>query len=156
MAPLRLRRSLVQYFIDTLTTPFVLILRDGAKVPRLLRMTGKGRLAFALRDGSPVPSPVQPEEARRACPEASRRAVSKAALNLSKDRKGARRRAFPEQRHHPDRPAIRVEIERFITTIPFRPTTIRDAPMGLLRVSGIWPSGAPQGERDLAIWGSSG
>jgi hypothetical protein len=37
-----------------------------------------GRRPLALREGSPVPSPVQPEEARRA--------VSKAALILSKDR----------------------------------------------------------------------
>ena len=37
------------------------------------------RMPFAMRNGSPVPSPVQPEEARRA--------VSKAALSLSKDRR---------------------------------------------------------------------
>jgi hypothetical protein len=41
-------------------------LRDGAKEPRLLRMTGKGRWPLALRDGSPVFSLVCPEEARRA------------------------------------------------------------------------------------------
>jgi hypothetical protein len=58
--------SLVQHFMNTLTNPFALILRDGATTSRLLRMTGKGRRPLALREGSPVSSPARPEEARRA------------------------------------------------------------------------------------------
>jgi hypothetical protein len=56
----------VQHFKKTLTNPLVLILRDGAKTARLLRMTGEGRLPLTLRKEGPVSSPVRPEEARRA------------------------------------------------------------------------------------------
>ena len=62
-------------------------------------------LILLVIQGNPVSSPARPEEARRA---------------VSKERKGDRRRALPEERHHPDRPAIRVKIEGYVTTIPFR------------------------------------
>ena len=39
----------MQHFMNTLTNPFALILRDGATTSRLLRMTGKGRRPLALR-----------------------------------------------------------------------------------------------------------
>jgi len=45
--------SLVQHFINTLTNPFALILRDGATTSRLLRMTGKGRRPS--RSAAPAP-----------------------------------------------------------------------------------------------------
>jgi len=48
----------VQHFMNTLTNPFALMLRDGATTSRLLRMTGKGRRPLALREGSPVSSPA--------------------------------------------------------------------------------------------------
>ncbi len=71
-APLRLRLSLVQHFINTLTNPFVLILRDGAKIPRLLRMTGEGRRPLTLgKNPSPLPLSLRRPvgQSRRACPE---------------------------------------------------------------------------------------
>jgi len=39
---------------------------------------------------------------------------------LEGSKEGDRRRALPEDRHHPNRPAIRVKIEGYVTTIPFR------------------------------------
>jgi len=53
-------------FLNTLTNPCALILRDGANTPRLLRMTGEGRRPLTLRKEDPVSSPAHPEEAQRA------------------------------------------------------------------------------------------